>query len=93
MSGDKSFNPDRATTQRGATAQVPAIVPNPKFDDSRRQAPKAGRRHSPRLADTLGEQLTDEQVEAIRRRIADGVYDSREVAEEVARRLLESGDV
>jgi hypothetical protein len=46
-----------------------------------------------RPADMSAERLTDARVAEIRARIARGVYRSRAVAEEVARRLLESGDL
>lgn len=39
------------------------------------------------------EGLSPERLEEIARRIDDGTYDSEEVAEEVARRLLNSGDL
>ena len=37
--------------------------------------------------------LPDERVRELRRRIEAGRYDTPEVAEEVARRMLESGDI
>jgi anti-sigma28 factor (negative regulator of flagellin synthesis) len=39
------------------------------------------------------EDLSQEQVTLIRQRIQDGTYDSPEVAEEVARQLLNTGDL
>lgn len=39
------------------------------------------------------EDLSQEQVTLIRQRIQNGTYDSPEVAEEVARQLLNSGDL
>lgn len=44
-------------------------------------------------ADEGGEGLSPERLEVIRRRMEDGTYDSPRVAEEVARRLLDSGDL
>ena len=45
----------------------------------------------PADAEELG--LTEEEILLYRRRVADGIYDSRDVADEVARRMLKRGDV
>ena len=37
--------------------------------------------------------MSDEEIELYRRRVADGVYNTREVAAEVARRMLRRGDI
>ena len=37
--------------------------------------------------------LSDEEIEMYRRRVADGMYNTREVADEVARRMLRRGDI
>lgn len=37
--------------------------------------------------------LSDEEIDAYRRRVAEGFYNSREMAAEVARRMLRSGDI
>jgi hypothetical protein len=37
--------------------------------------------------------LTDEEIALYRQRVADGVYNSREVADEVARRMMRRGDI
>jgi len=37
--------------------------------------------------------LTDEEIALYRKRVADGVYNSREVADEVARRMMRRGDI
>ena len=37
--------------------------------------------------------LTEEEILLYRRRVAEGMYNSREVADEVARRMLKRGDV
>jgi hypothetical protein len=41
----------------------------------------------------VGESMSPEHASQINARIADGTYDTAEVAEEVARRILDSGDV
>ena len=37
--------------------------------------------------------LSDAEIEMYRRRVADGMYNTREVADEVARRMLRRGDI
>lgn len=37
--------------------------------------------------------LSDEEILMYRRRVAEGLYNSREVADEVARRMLKRGDI
>ena len=37
--------------------------------------------------------LSDEEIQMYRRRVADGLYNSREVADEVARRMMKRGDI
>jgi hypothetical protein len=37
--------------------------------------------------------LSDEEIEMYRRRVAEGMYNTREVAAEVARRMLRRGDL
>jgi hypothetical protein len=44
-------------------------------------------------ADAEEATLSDEDIAAFRRRVADGFYNSRDVADEVARRMLRSGDI
>ena len=47
----------------------------------------------PVLADVEEAGLTDEEIAMYRRRVAEGFYNSREVADEVARRMLRSRDI
>ena len=44
-------------------------------------------------ADAEDPGLTDEEIATYRRRVADGMYNTREVADEVARRMLRRGDI
>jgi hypothetical protein len=37
--------------------------------------------------------LSDEEIAMYRRRVAEGLYNSREVADEVARRMMRRGDI
>ena len=45
------------------------------------------------LADAEEPGLTDEEIAMYRRRVAEGMYNTREVAEEVARRMMRRGDI
>jgi hypothetical protein len=44
-------------------------------------------------ADVEEAALSDEEIEMYRRRVAEGAYNTREVASEVARRMLRRGDI
>ncbi|MBV9774881.1 MAG: flagellar biosynthesis anti-sigma factor FlgM [Gemmatimonadetes bacterium] len=46
-----------------------------------------------RLDEPGAEELTPERIAQLRQRIQDGVYDSPELADAVAQRILESGDL
>ncbi|HUQ81729.1 MAG TPA: hypothetical protein VM076_11345 [Gemmatimonadaceae bacterium] len=44
-------------------------------------------------ADAEDPGLSDEEITTYRQRVADGMYNTREVADEVARRMLRRGDI
>jgi hypothetical protein len=44
-------------------------------------------------ADVEEASLTDDEIALYRRRVAEGLYNSREVADEVARRMMRRGDI
>jgi hypothetical protein len=44
-------------------------------------------------ADAEDPGMSDEEIAMYRRRVADGMYNTREVADEVARRMLRRGDI
>lgn len=46
-----------------------------------------------RPADGQEDGLSEDEIALYRRRVADGLYNSREVAAEVARRMLRRGDI
>ena len=48
---------------------------------------------TPHPADAEEAGLSDEEIAMYRRRVAEGLYNSREVADEVARRMLRRGDI
>ncbi len=73
-----------------------------RSDDRGRRCPDSDRMPGPRRPEPDSGQaragrraggLTPERAEAIRRRIAEGAYDSSEVLRQVARRILGSGDL
>ena len=62
--------------------------------------PEAARADSPASlsaishpADVEEAGLTDDEITVYRRRVAEGLYNSREVADEVARRMMRRGDI
>lgn len=44
-------------------------------------------------ADIEEADLSDEEIDTYRRRISGGIYNTREVADEVARRMMRRGDI
>ena len=44
-------------------------------------------------ADVEEASLTEDEIALYRRRVAEGLYNSREVADEVARRMMRRGDI
>lgn len=44
-------------------------------------------------ADSEEESLTEDEIALYRSRVAEGLYNSREVADEVARRMMRRGDI
>ena len=48
---------------------------------------------APHLADAEEPGLSDEEIAMYRRRVADGMYNTHEVAAEVARRMMRRGDI
>ena len=45
------------------------------------------------LADTEASELSDEEIALYRRRVAEGLYNSREVADEVVRRMMKRREI
>lgn len=60
--------------------------------DLRADAPAELSVHS-HPADIEEAALSDEEIDTYRRRVADGSYNSRDVAADVARRMMKSGDI
>jgi len=85
---DEGASADRVAPQGVPAPQADAAPPrDPRLDIPARLASEA----HPADAEEGG--LTDEELALYRRRVAEGFYDSREVAAEVARRLLRSRDI
>jgi len=82
--GNATTGPRRVVDDEGAatnqTEDVPSDVP----------ATLSATFH-PADAEEAG--LSDEEIQMYRRRVAEGLYNSREVADEVARRMMKRGDI
>lgn len=61
--------------------------------DDQVQISDAGRALAAQAAAEPGEDLTPEQIAAIRKRILAGAYDSLDVIDDVARKMLAAGDI
>ena len=66
--------------------------PNDQADGSSADSP-ATLSAIPHPADVEEAGLSEEEIAAYRRRVADGLYNTREVADEVARRMMRRGDI
>ena len=53
----------------------------------------AGRALAAQATEGKGKELTPERISEIRERILSGAYNSLEIVEQVARKMLESGDI
>ena len=77
-------------------AGTPAVPSTPQADgtsaDPRVDSPAAVPA-SPHLADADEPGLSDEEIAMYRRRVADGIYNTSDVAAEVARRMMRRGDI
>jgi hypothetical protein len=86
---DERPNTDRVDAGKGRRSRGERSAA--KSERKRTDAP-APLSATPQLADSEAG-LTDEEIAMYRKRIADGVYNSREIAEEVARRMMRRGDI
>jgi anti-sigma28 factor (negative regulator of flagellin synthesis) len=78
-----------AEREKPAAAQTPA--PAPRSDQV--QISDAGRALAAQAADQNGSQLSAERIAEVRERILSGAYNSLDVVEQVARKMVESGDI
>ena len=88
---------DRDTTGRGEKAtgredESSAAQADGTSADLRTDMP-APLSAAPHPADAEDPGMSDEEIAMYRRRVADGLYNTREVADEVARRMLRRGDI
>lgn len=83
---------DDATSGAGAPAGPSTPQADGTSADPRADAP-ATLSAAPHLADAEEPGLSDEEIAMYRRRVADGMYNTREVAAEVARRMMRRGDI
>lgn len=98
MRDDQTLPHDRENAERPKTVKGRRSRRGGKPASS--EQPEAAQADSPAAlsaishpADAEEAGLSDEEIAMYRRRVADGVYNSREVADEVARRMLRRGDI
>jgi hypothetical protein len=98
MRDDHVVPNDGEKAERGNTANGPRRIadddgaPADREEDSPSDAP-ATLSATSHPADVEEAGLSDEEILMYRRRVADGLYNSREVADEVARRMMKRGDI
>ena len=82
--------------ERSGDSSAPSVPATPQADgsaaDLRADTP-AALSAAPHLADAEEPGLSDEEIAMYRRRVADGMYNTHEVAAEVARRMMRRGDI
>lgn len=97
--GPESLRPDAARRMADAARQENGPRPTAPVDRARPadqvEISEEGRAmaYGPDGVSEAGESLSPERASELRLRIADGTYDSPEMMEEVARRIVESGDL
>ena len=83
--------PPKVVEGRRST-QSAEVAPSDQAEAAQADSPAALSATShPADAEEAG--LSDEEIAMYRRRVAEGLYNSREVADEVARRMLRRGDI
>jgi hypothetical protein len=96
MRDDQALPLNRDEGRREETPAPPGGSSTPQADgtssDPRADAP-ATVSSAPHLADAEEPGMSDEEIAMYRRRVADGMYNTREVAAEVARRMMRRGDI
>lgn len=84
--------PTPTTAKSPSAVEVPLGDVNQSSSDAQPDTPAALSAIShPADAEELG--LSDEEIAMYRRRVAEGMYNTREVAAEVARRMMRRGDI
>ena len=98
MRDDPVLPDDKDNTERPKTGKGRRSKRNDKAQPN--DQPDAARADSPAAlsamthpADVEEAGLSDEEIAVYRRRVAEGLYNSREVADEVARRMMKRGDI
>ncbi len=96
MRDDRVLPMDRGEGRQDDATGSATGSPMPQADgapaDPRADAP-ADLSAAAHLADLEDPGLSDEEIAMYRRRVADGMYNTREVAAEVARRMMRRGDI
>ena len=97
MRDDRLVQPGREPSTPTAKPSIPVEAAlgadvDPSSSDPQPDTPAALSAIShPADAEELG--LSDEEIAMYRRRVAEGTYNTREVAAEVARRMMRRGDI
>ena len=98
MRDDPLESTDRQNAERGSATAGPQRVADDhgpatdRTEEATADTPAALSATS-HPADVEEAGLSDEEILMYRRRVADGLYNSREVADEVARRMMKRGDI
>jgi negative regulator of flagellin synthesis FlgM len=87
---DRARELQRSASERQQQAPRPA---QPAQRGDQVQISEAGRALAAKTADPVREALSPERVAEVRERILSGAYNSLEVVEQVARKMLASGDI
>ncbi len=91
------YSPDftpRSTRAVSDPAQVDRASTGGSISDSARSVPRDSVELSPEgLARSKGTALTEQRIAEIRQNVLQGAYDSTHVVDQVAKKILASGDV
>ena len=90
---DDNVIPGDRENAAGANAANHRRAPRGESEGSAEQADIAPLSALSHPVDVDEESLTEDEIALYRRRVAEGLYNSREVADEVARRMMRRGDI
>jgi hypothetical protein len=93
MANEQATPDEGANAARVSTTDATGTAENTPPEREPRPDVPAQLASEPVLADVEEAGLTDEEIAMYRRRVAEGFYNSHEVAAEVARRMLRSRDI
>ncbi len=93
VSPNERENPRREKAAKGRRSKRSDAVPATEEPDPTRADSPAPLSAAVHPADFEEAGLSDEEIAVYRRRVAEGLYNTREVADEVARRMMKRGDI